>query len=229
MKDPMNMITPWGQAFGIPNSILAKGEVIADNLDGDNKDVVASRLGNQKSNKDTIPAFVTNSTFVGTNLNGISDLAAPFANNIQAVNKRQNNKKLTLFRGKLGKDTDDIIKDYSGGMIKNVRDLQVLERNARLLPQNKQDSMLHAASGWESIVPIINSLSNMGVAIGQYIRHKHDPIKQSDSYRNNPYAGYALQGLNNLRYSYDPIARRVLDYDAQGRYRIANSGGLSQS
>ena len=217
-KNGKDVETAFGKINIAPNALTEDGEVIYNPRTASARTVPGNKKG------DSNYSLINPEDVIFTNKFGLSKAALRPAKALSAINKADNK-----FRGSIGKQTDKFVKERATKELNELADLQKDMRALGVLQNNNKQNMIHAASGWESIVPIINSLSNIGVAIGQYIRHKHDPIKQSDSYRDNPYAGYALQGLNNLRYSYDPIARRVLDYDAQGRYRINNLGGLGQS
>ena len=217
-KNGKDVETAFGKINMAPNALTEDGEVIYNPRTASARTVPGNKKG------DSNYSLINPEDVIFTNKFGLSKAALRPAKALSAINKADNK-----FRGSIGKQTDKFVKERATKELNELADLQKDMRALGVLPNNNKQNMIHAASGWESIVPIVNSLSNMGKAIGQYIVTKREPIKKSDSYRSNPYDAYGFQGLNNLRYSYEPIARRVLDYDAQGRYRIANSGGLSQS
>lgn len=201
-----------------PNALTEDGEVIY------NPTKASARVIPGRTKGDKNYSLVESEDVIFTNKYGISKLAMRPAKALYSINKANNK-----LRGSLGKQTDKFVTERATQQLDKLADIQRNLREVGVLPTNNKQNMLHAASGIESWVPIINSLSNMGGAIGQYINLKREDIKKPNTYRTNPYGAYALQGLNNLRINPYPAIDLAREQERFGRYNINQLGGLSGS
>ena len=64
-------------------------------------------------------------------------------------------------------------------------------------------------------------------SVNQYNMYNNQPIRSTNTYRSNPYAGEALRGSASLRYNMYPELQAVRDVERRGAYVLNNLGGLS--
>lgn len=239
--------TPDGYMAGPHNSWVGKGESIVNFNDGKASMVEKGTIGvdNQKSsvqeNDDNVILgndvdWSTGRTF--------AEQAAPYTQKVKYItdgakkilqheNKSSLSKRTQELYNKL---TQESYQDAMGNL-KQLADKQAKQHNVQEqmnnyapMYNNGQTPLPGFTGGksWQDYVRIgIPSALGVAEGIGRAIDANGQQVKYNDTYRANPYAGKALQGLNSLRYNIYPELREYGNALRQSKYALDQTGGLT--
>lgn len=99
-----------------------------------------------------------------------------------------------------------------------------MQANIKQGMKQKQHGLPEYAIGWENL---ISTVPGFIASWNDYRNIKNDEIKETNLTPYNKYEAYARNLLANRRANMNPVYQNILQNDAQSRYRINASSGLS--
>ena len=239
--------TPDGYMAGPHNSWVGKGESIVNFNDGKASMVEKGTVGvdNQKSSvQESDDNVILGNDVDWSTGRTFAEQAAPYTQKVKYITDGA--KKILQHENKssLSKRTQELYdkltqEDYQNAMgnLKQLADKQAKQHNVQeqmnnYAPMyNNGKSPLPRFTGgkaWQDYARIgIPSALGVAEGIGRAISANGEQVKYNDTYRANPYAGRALQGLNSLRYNIYPELREYGNALRQSKYALDQTGGLT--
>ena len=250
-KDMNKVWTPSGYRNGHINSMVGKGESIINFNTGKGALVTKGTKGVDNQPSSVHPD--DNNVILGNDIdwtNGIkfADQAAPYTARLQMLNDIT--KRTTKYNDKssLSKQTQNVqereINRRKQPLLDALADISARQERQHQI-ENKQ-ALGYYAPGKDAVNITIPDYSNVGqrsdmpwyqrimpnavglaASLGQYLTYNNQPVSTTNTYRSNPYANRALQGLASLRYDIYPELQAIRNAERRGAYGINNMGGLT--
>ena len=244
-KSIFDVYTSEGLQKGQPNSKVAKGETILDNINS-TQEATGSLVRRGKEGVDTELANLGENTIVlGGQLDwrtGISfkDQAKPYTQALEHINKKFEGRG-SKYGGVLANNTSKLqqeqVNKLKQPIVEKLQDLaqqqqyqhQVEGYNEQYMVKRGKDKRYPGfASGkpsaWDSIIP--NSIGLLA-AIDQYRDAASQDVYKPNTYARNTYAGMALPTLAGIRLNGQEIQNQLQDQARWANYGIEQSGGLT--
>lgn len=237
--------TPTGYRSGNVNSLVGKGESIInyENQTGTLVSKGERGIDNQPSSvhKNDNNVIIGNDVDVTTGYK-FSDQAAPYTKTLEYVNKQESkagryenlsslSKQTSLFQ----KSQTQKLKESVMQNLKDISDRQKLQHDLEnnIYKQYNYDTGKDRTFNWKDAANIASrqlpAVFGMLASLNQYNTYNREPVKYHNTYKSNPYAKQALNGLASQRYDIYPQLKEIRDAERRGDYAINNSGGMSGS
>lgn len=244
-KSIFDVYTSEGLQKGQPNSKVAKGETILDNINNP-QETTGSLVRRGKEGVDTELANLGENTVVlGGQLDwrtGVSfkDQAKPYTQALEHINKKFEGKG-SKYGGVLANNTSRLqqeqVNKLKQPIVEKLQDLAQQQQYQHQVEGYSEQYMVKGGkdkrypgfasgkpSAWDSIIP--NSIGLLA-AIDQYRDAASQDVYRPDTYAKNTYAGMALPTLAGIRLNGQEIQNQLQDQARWANYGIEQSGGLT--